>query len=193
MSAKREHLPLTTHEEEPAMTTFHVELDVSTTTPLLTEHLDELVDKLEHLGAALSIQDERLGIAMSVRSDDLVQAAARALDYLQGALPRPIEISSTERIEVATESYREEQLADPVIPPLVGYAEIAEIAGVSRQRARQFADLPDFPVPVVETAAGPLRVRAAVEAWAATRNPTPGRPRSGAGDVARDAHNSRGA
>jgi len=68
-------------------------------------------------------------------------------------------------------------LVTPVIPDLVSYAEIAEIAGVSRQRARQFADIEGFPKPVVETAAGPLRLKASVEAWVERRNTKPGRPR----------------
>lgn len=70
-----------------------------------------------------------------------------------------------------------EEIETPTIPDLVGYAEIAEIAGVSRSRARQFADLDGFPAPVVETAAGPLRLKSAVQAWVATRNTKPGRPR----------------
>lgn len=60
-------------------------------------------------------------------------------------------------------------------PPLAGYA---EIAGVSRQRARELGTLPGFPPAVVETQSGPLQMRSQVEAWVAKWERTkPGRPR----------------
>lgn len=64
------------------------------------------------------------------------------------------------------------------IPELVGYAEIATIAGVSRQRARELSGKPGFPPPAVVTASGPLRVKADVERWLASWDRSPGRPRT---------------
>ena len=64
----------------------------------------------------------------------------------------------------------------PLFPPVVGYAEIAEAAGVSRQRIRQLAGTAGFPVPVIETTQGPLFPKAAAEQWARTRQPKAGRP-----------------
>jgi hypothetical protein len=74
----------------------------------------------------------------------------------------------------------------PSIPELVGYAEIAEMFDVTRQRARQLVDLPGFPAAVVETAAGRCGCRKQVEAW--------GRPGSGrAGGPGRCGQAARGA
>jgi hypothetical protein len=62
------------------------------------------------------------------------------------------------------------------IPELVGYAEIATMAAVSRQRARELPGKPGFPPPAVTTATGPLRVKADVELWLSSWDRTPGRP-----------------
>jgi len=61
---------------------------------------------------------------------------------------------------------------------LVGYAQIARILGVSRQRARQVAQTAEgFPQVAVMVVSGPQYDRAEVETWAATRERRPGRPR----------------
>lgn len=49
---------------------------------------------------------------------------------------------------------------------LVGLTEIAEMFGVSRQRAGQLADGDGFPLPEAELAAGRIWARSKVEAWA---------------------------
>ena len=41
-------------------------------------------------------------------------------------------------------------------PKLAGLAEVASLAGVSRQRAAQLANHPDFPAPVARLAMGPV-------------------------------------
>ena len=63
---------------------------------------------------------------------------------------------------------------------LVGVTEIAEMLGVSRQRADQITrQYSDFPQPEVTLATGRVWRRAAVEGWH-KRHPDrrPGRPRS---------------
>ena len=56
-------------------------------------------------------------------------------------------------------------------------AEIAEMAGVSRQRARELPNLPDFPPAVTDTSSkGPLRVRSQVATWIQGWERRAGRP-----------------
>ncbi|MEN0072497.1 MAG: hypothetical protein AAGC63_16080, partial [Propionicimonas sp.] len=63
-------------------------------------------------------------------------------------------------------------------PDLVSLAEIATTAGVSRQRAQQWArDRHDFPTPALTTSLGPLYARAATDHWLATSRRGAGRPR----------------
>jgi len=68
-------------------------------------------------------------------------------------------------------------LTQPEFPEVVGYTEIAELAGVSRQRAHQFTKMEGFPPPVIETAQGPLMRKSSVEAWVRRRNTHAGRRR----------------
>lgn len=49
---------------------------------------------------------------------------------------------------------------------LMGTTEIAELLGVSRQRADQLSRTDGFPEPVAEIAAGRIWLREDVEAWA---------------------------
>lgn len=69
----------------------------------------------------------------------------------------------------------------PLNLDLIGVTEIAGELGVSRQRAGKLADDPDFPAPVLRTAAGRLYTRDSVKAfqqrWTAARNPRGGRRR----------------
>jgi hypothetical protein len=81
---------------------------------------------------------------------------------------------------VLPRSVFELRVEQPSIPELWGYVEIAEHFGVTRQRARQLTDLAGFPAAVVDTAAGPLRVRQQVEAWGSTWERKSGRPRKSA-------------
>lgn len=65
-----------------------------------------------------------------------------------------------------------------VAAPVVGLAEIADLLGVTRQRANQIVrDHADFPEPIADLASGRVWHRPAVEAWiAAHPDRRPGRP-----------------
>ena len=65
-------------------------------------------------------------------------------------------------------------------PKLAGLAEIASLAGVSRQRAGQLANHPDFPEPVERLAMGPVWLEADVKKFLATER-KPGRRPKGDG------------
>ncbi len=66
----------------------------------------------------------------------------------------------------------------PTVPELVSASDAAGILEVSRQRVAELARThPDFPAPITEVATGPLWTRPAIEAFAAARARTPGRPR----------------
>ncbi|HLR55184.1 MAG TPA: hypothetical protein VK096_00325, partial [Actinomycetales bacterium] len=113
-------------------------------------------------------------MSLAIDAKTALEAANKAARIVDDALEADTKIT---KLDVRDASTMAQEITTPVIPDLVSYAEIAEIAGVSRQRARQFADIEGFPKPVVETAAGPLRLKASVEAWVERRNTKPGRPR----------------
>lgn len=60
-------------------------------------------------------------------------------------------------------------------PALAGMREVAEILGVSRQRAYELIKKPTFPKPVVKLMTGPLWLASAVEKFAESRRKVPGR------------------
>jgi prophage regulatory protein len=71
-----------------------------------------------------------------------------------------------------------------VFPKLAGLAEIAGLAGVSRQRAAQLAAHPDFPEPVQRLAMGPVWLEADAAMFLATPRQPGRRPKHGAGTAA---------
>ena len=65
---------------------------------------------------------------------------------------------------------------------LAGLAEIAGLAGVSRQRASQLAGHPDFPAPIARLAMGPVWRESDVQAFLATPRKSGRRPKYKADD-----------
>lgn len=102
------------------------------------------------------------------------RATARATEQLQRhAFGFAIAGVSALRTDIADERDRA-----PVIPELAGITEVAQILGVTRQRAHTIArDSNRFPPAVQQLAAGPVFLRSAVEHFAAHPR-TPGRPRT---------------
>jgi hypothetical protein len=145
------------------------------------EIADQLVSRLEAHDAAVgpesvpSTDPDGCGywsVVLTVQANTLRQAIAAALELVEGATGEKATAAEVLPADVA-----EARALAPSIPELVGYAEIAEMFDVSRQRARQLADLAGFPAAVVETAAGPLRVRKQVEDWGKGWERKTGRPR----------------
>lgn len=156
--------------------TWYADVDFITNTPITPDEAMDIAENLAPHGAAVSISrdGEAGGVSLAFNSDSALDASREATRIITGAFNGKLEIV---KLDVRNEATMEEEIATPVIPALVGYAEIADIAGVTRQRARQFANLDGFPEPVVVTAAGPLRLKSSVEAWVERRNTKPGRPR----------------
>jgi len=122
----------------------------------------------------------RVSAQLTVHATTLRQAIDNSLAAVRDAVHGTHGRFNPVRVDVVDEATFRAELAEPAIPPLVGYAEIAEMAGVSRQRARELPNLPDFPPAVTETSSkGPLRVRSQVANWIqgwerrAGRPPTP--------------------
>lgn len=79
---------------------------------------------------------------------------------------------------MAWEEFETELAAAP--PEIMGVQEIADLLGVSRQRAHQLTKRDDFPEPLHQLAAGSIWAGAAVRRWAATWERRQGRPRKSA-------------
>jgi hypothetical protein len=126
-------------------------------------------------------EDEPEPVQAAKFAVDLVTAAA----HKAGLPPWPVvklEVTEWERFDA--------ELDQPNTPDLVGIAELAELVGVTRQRASALARHPGFPQPLAELAAGPVwdlrMVERFVRSWARKpgRPATKRKPRTAAGRVA---------
>jgi len=160
------------------MRTWHVSLEFTTNDAYTDDAAFELIDTLAEQGAALSVADTHTSgtITITVDSATAINAAEEASRLLRDNAPANIGVVDIAGIEVQTIEAMDAHLNEPVFPEVVGYAEIAEMAGISRQRARQLAQTSAFPNAVITTAQGPLMSKHAVERWLETRNTKPGRP-----------------
>ncbi|CAN7244421.1 hypothetical protein LJR045_001003 [Microbacterium sp. LjRoot45] len=142
----------------------------------------DVAGELGHYGAVMSVSpDFTTGSALlTVEAGSALDASTKASELVVDALASHQVTGDVVSLRAQREDAFEAELNTPIFPEVVGYAEIAELAGVTRQRARQFAQVSGFPVPVIETAQGPLMAKAAVERWLEKRAARPGRPRKAA-------------
>ena len=135
----------------------------------------DIMETLGQYGAAVTVERDYTGgsVTLSVEAATPIEAAQEASRLVSDATTGPITITG---LEVITEQEADRRLGEPVFPEVVSFSEIGQMAGVSRQRARQFSDNPSFPRPVITTGQGPLYGLHAVQRWLGTRNTRPGRP-----------------
>jgi hypothetical protein len=156
--------------------------------------IDALVDGLhDHGGAVSSSTDStRYGATFTWNAPAIRQAALLghmndaadetahdALHYFRAAAERAgLPAWPIVRLEVVTWSEMDAELEQPTIPELVGVGEIAEIIGVTQQRASKLARRPDFPEPVARLRSGPVWARPSLNRFVADWDRKPGRPSS---------------
>lgn len=155
-------------------TNWYVDAELDTAAKLSEDAAFDVLEALAPYAGQVSIHpaSNRVGASLTVHASSATEAVATASTIVTSTFPA----ASVVQLDVMTEEVREDRNSRPIIPELVGFAEIAEMAGVSRQRARTIAQRSDFPAAVVETAAGPLRVKAAVDHWLTTWTRKAGRP-----------------
>lgn len=158
-------------------TTWHARLDWVSKTATTEDVMFDLMDELTDYAPSGSIATDGLAgsTTIAVEADSFDDALSSALGVVRAALQQFVPTASVIGVELVDSDVLERELDRPLFPEVVGFAEIAELAGVSRQRARQFRQNPGFPAPVIETAQGPLMAKAAIENWIENRNTRPGR------------------
>lgn len=158
-------------------TTWHARLDWLSKNATAPDTLLDLMDELTAYAPSGSIApDEHAGtITIAVEAESFDDALSSALGATRAVLQQYIPSAAVVGIELVDSDALDRELDRPLFPEVVGFAEIAEMAGVTRQRARAFRQSAGFPAPVIETAQGPLMAKAAVESWIENRNTRPGR------------------
>lgn len=81
-------------------------------------------------------------------------------------------------LSVMTWAEQERHLAEPNFPELLGFAEIVELFGISKQRLTTLRKRPGFPEPIAVLRAGPIWTADSLGHFLETWNRQPGRPRS---------------
>lgn len=163
-----------TKEGSPQPLDWYITVTFTTETPMDSEAGFDILDALveHHPSAALAANGG--SISLTVSAPDAVQAAALIPQILAKA--QPITGAATVvSLEILSEDAFQASLDEPEIPDLVGLTEIAEMAGVSRQRANAIVKQDSFPSPVLTLAAGQFRTRTAVQNWVENWTRKPGR------------------
>lgn len=158
---------------------WHVDVDARSADQIAEDTLFDIMDALASFSAATALDPGGyiVSVAMSINANSVAEAAeiaSHAVNDTMNSLGHPVVLAG---LDVKSDAQFTREQSEPRFPAVVGYAEIADMAGVSRQRARQFAESDSFPTPVITTAQGPLMSQNAVRAWLDDRNTKPGRPR----------------
>jgi hypothetical protein len=162
---------------------WHVEVAFESPSELPKASLDrveDLVDMLSELHAAVTLAPRRITIAAAIQAETIESAFLEGLRQSSLAISRAgLPDLTVVSARVCSEGEMEAELNSPNLPPLVGVAEIANQLGISRQRVSELSSQHrDFPGPVAKLAAGPVwlerAVRRFVENWARKpgRSPT---------------------
>lgn len=156
------------------METWHVALGFKAEKPLTEDAPFDLSDRLEDLAAVMSVsRDLHSGsIALTVDAESFTDAIDQARSAFALAMASEEVDHQVVSVTVQTDDEFEAELSEPVYPPVVSFAEIAKLAGVTRQRVRQLAEKATFPNPVIKTGQGPLYSLHAVDRWLENRNPS---------------------
>jgi len=143
--------------------------------------IDLFIDSmLEHAGI-VSVPQNRTGYGarLAVESPNPAAATALALDIFRAAVDDAgLPASSIVRVETITEAELDRELARPAFPELVGVGEIAELLGVTRQRASEVQTREGFPAPVARLKSGPVWTRASITTFVESWVRRPGRPKT---------------
>lgn len=132
----------------------------------------DVTDRLVDIAAVMSVSRDFTGgtVAVTIDAPTVTEAASAASTAISEALTAEGIAHTMVGVQVQSEGDFLAELERPIYPEVVGYAEIAAMAGVSRQRARQYAEKDSFPSPVIETAQGPLMSKHAIERWLESRH-----------------------
>lgn len=157
---------------------WQVTVDFKTEERIDEEAVFDLIEEFADYGASAALSPDGLGgsLTISVSGESAMEALTQSLIMLADSTV--LSGADVSGFEVTDWDEAVRRNREPLFPRVVGYAEIARMTGVSRQRAAKFPKIATFPKPVIETSQGPLYSEDAVAAWAADRKITVGRPKA---------------
>jgi hypothetical protein len=159
-----------------------ITLDADTVEGYDPDQLGEIEDTLAQLSAIVTgptaALPHRFGVTLSIDGTSLPAAIDEATTLIEkAAAGAGMPAFTVAHVDAMTYSEHDRTLEETDDLQLVGVTEVAEILGVSRQRASELRKRPGFPTPVAELASGPVWTRPLldlfVEHWERKR----GRPK----------------
>ena len=157
---------------------WQVTLDFAGKKPIEEETVFDLIEEYGDYAASAAISPDHTtgSLTITITAPTPTDALSKALRLFSASKTLPgCDVTGFEVVAWADVETRNRE---PLFPKVVGYAEIARMAGVSRQRAYKFPQIDTFPKPVIETSQGPLYSEAAVAAWTEARTTRAGRPKA---------------
>lgn len=128
---------------------------------------EDILDELAEFSPAVQFGDGLLSTTATRRANSPIEA----YDYIYEALNPLTGKLEIELVEIKTTERQDRDLEVSNLPELVGLAEIADIAGTTRQRVFQMTANRGFPFPVMELRSGRLWNKAAVRNYLEKRRP----------------------
>jgi hypothetical protein len=128
---------------------------------------EDILEELAEFSPAVQFGNGLLSITATRRANSAIEA----YDYIHEALNPLTGKLEIELVEIKTIERQDRDLEVSNLPELVGLAEIADIAGTTRQRVFQMTANRGFPFPVMELRSGRLWNKAAVETYLGNRRP----------------------
>lgn len=133
------------------------------------DEADRRIDDLAAYFPAISLGADEVSFRLTVSARSPEEAVVKAIQLVGAGHYIALHAMTIDELE--------REIERPVIPELVSAAEIGEMAGVSRQRADQWADSSDFPPAAVRTKAGRLWLRVSIDRWLERTPRRAGRPK----------------
>ena len=163
---------------DEAMNRWTAELDWTPDAEPAVRELDDWKHRLLRVFGGVHVFDGVVTMTVFVSAPSVRAACDSAV-----ALVEPVTGQSVTGVRVLPVDEHERRARHPIIPALAGDADIANLAGVSLERARELGDLDGFP-PVIATteASGPLRLETEVLGWITRWDPVTGLPRIPCGE-----------
>lgn len=151
------------------MTEWAVTVTWDAAVPVTVDELEQLADA----GASVAGEPGRQRVEMTLTISAQTPGKAVATALTLALLHVPGDVAG---VDVLTTAEQDRRLALPAFPELAGVSEVAQLLGVSRQRASALQTSAGFPGPVATLASGPVWRLTDLSRFAGTWQRKPGRP-----------------